>query len=500
MTERRSPVLPALAGAGLLAVAALAWWFTGRNADTMPDSTAAATAQRRPVPVIFYLIDTLRADRLGLYGYDKPTSPIIDALAKESVVFDRAHSAAPWTLPSVSSLFTSRFPCEHGVIRNQLRLSESLPTLAERLQAAGYATGSYYQNNFVGPMAGLSRGFQVVEFRQDLETLDLDAREFLGRVADQPYFLYLHSMEPHATYFAPRDLVKKFGYVSIDDHEAFRAHWIGYRMMWFADAKASRPVGSTDTTEGVDLAINNINALEASAHILYDAAVNFADIELGQTIEVLRQTGAWDEAIFVLLADHGEEMRDHGLWFHDQSVYEEMTHVPLMIHFPGGRHGGKRVSENVSLLDVMPTVLDFVGEGDACENCRGSSLLPLVDAAYGGTYRPSELPTMRWNVWGYYKPLKASRGDINVVVRDGDLKGIWNKEPGTVELYDLASDPGEQQDLGPSDGTRATAMADKAAQWLAQCEATKVAPTEVAPEDISSEDRDRLRAHGYFGG
>jgi arylsulfatase A-like enzyme len=459
----------------------------------------AAAAAATDVPVIVYLIDTLRADRLGLYGYDKPTSPVIDALAKESVVFDSAYSAAPWTLPSIASLYTSRYPCEHGVLRTRFALSPQLPTLAEHLQSLGYATASYHQNAFAGTIAGLSRGFQVDEFRQDMETLDVDTKAFLAKAGANPFFLYLHSMEPHASYFAPRELIRRFGHVSIDDREAYRAHWIAYRLMWYADSKAERPIGTTDTTEGIDEAISNIEALRDSVNILYDASVAFADQELGQTIQVLRDTGVWDRAVFILLADHGEELEDHGLWFHDQSVYEEMTHVPLMVHFPKGAHGGRRVAERVSLLDVMPTILDYLGRPELCTGCRGSSLLPLVDPARGGSYASAEVPSVRLNDWGYYKPLKIAKGDVNVVVRDGALKGIWNKEPGKVELYDLAADPREQADRAGADPGRAKAIAARAAGWLAQCEAARVAPVELPPGALDAKARERLEAHGYFG-
>jgi arylsulfatase A-like enzyme len=504
MTGARSPAGPAIAGAALLLLAALAWWLAGRDTSPAPPAppavAAAGPAAPAEVPVVIYLIDTLRADRLGLYGYGKPTSPTIDALARESVVFDRAYAAAPWTLPSVASLYTSRYPCEHGVLRTRLALSPALPTLAEHMQSLGYATASYHQNAFAGTVAGLSRGFQVDETRQDMETLDLDTRDFLARAGGKPFFLYLHSMEPHATYFTPREIVRRFGHVPIDDSEAFRAHWIAYKVMWFADSKAGRPIGATDTTEGIDEAIANIDALRDSVQVMYDASIAFADQELAQAIGELRKAGVWDRALFILLADHGEELADHGMWFHDQSVYEELTHVPLLVRFPGGAFGGQRVAERVSLLDVMPTVLDYLGRADLCSGCRGSSLLPLVDPARGGRYAPAEVPSVRWNEWGYYKPLKTKKGDVNVVVRDGDAKGIWNKEPGTLELYDLAVDPREQSDRAAAEPARAAALAERARAWLAQCEADRVAPVELPPEAMDDKTRERLNAHGYFGG
>jgi arylsulfatase A-like enzyme len=470
------------------------------EAPDAESTTAAAPRSQDETPVIIYLIDTLRADRLGLYGYDKSTSPRIDALAQESVVFDRAYSAASWTMPSVASLFTSRYPCEHGLQRTGFALSPQLPTLAEHFQQLGYATAAFYQNAFIDSQyTGIGRAFQTEEFRQEMETLDQDARGFLKKVTGQPFFLYLHSMEPHASYYAPRDLLRQFGHVSIDDTEAYRAHWEAYKQMWFADARAGKPVGGTDTTAGIDKARENLAAMRTSVERLYDASVRFADLELGQAIDEMKAAGIWDRALFILLADHGEELSDHGLWFHDQSVYEELTHVPMLVHFPQGEFAGQRIRERVSLLDVMPTILDYLGHADLCKGCRGSSLLPLVNPAAGGTYTSAAVPSMRNNAWGYYKPLKQEKGDINIVVRDGAIKGIWNKEPGRVELYDLSADPREKQDLGAGRPEKAQAVAREAAEWLAVCDAQLVPPVFVPPDTIDEARRERLRAHGYFG-
>jgi arylsulfatase A-like enzyme len=464
-----------------------------------PPATPAAPTASADTPVIIYLIDTLRADRLGLYGYGKPTSPRIDALAKESVVFDAAYAAAPWTLPSVASLYTSRYPCEHGVVRLRLALSPKLPTLAEHLQGLGYATGAYYQNIFPGPLAALNRGYQVGEYRDAPGTLENDARAFIARAAGTPFLLYLHSTEPHTTWQVPREMIRPFGHVPIDDQEAFRAHWAGYKSLWYADYSRGIAVGSSDTTEDVNYARSNLAAMKKSIETLYDASVLWADSELGQAIDALKESGTWDRALFILLADHGEELQDHGLWFHDQSLYEELTRVPLLVHFPNGAYAGKRISERVSLLDVMPTILDYLGKAELCTGCRGSSLLPLVDPAHGGKYSSAGTPSVRMNYLGYYRPLKERKGDVNVVVRDGPVKGIWNKEPGTVELYDLASDPREQADRAAAEKDRAAAMAARAEAWLAQCEAQKVAPVELPPEAIDAKAREQLEAHGYFG-
>lgn len=492
----RGNILAPLAGL-LVLVALLAWWLWPSQSPA-PADTATASSTRGPIPVIIYVIDTLRADRLGLYGYGRPTSPRLEALAKESVVFERAEATGPWTLPSVSSLLTSRYPCEHGMINLGLKLSPKIPTLAENLQGLGFATVAYYQNDIVGPISGLDRGYQVTEHRADIDTLDQDVKAFLDRAGGQPFLLYLHTMEPHTPFYTPTRYFEKLGaFAGIDDREAFRSAWIDYRKAWYRDSRAQKPLGTTDTTAELDQAIASLRTMRQNVDVIYDAAVLFADDELGQTIDIVKDHGLWDQALFIVMADHGEELDDHGLWLHDQSVYQELLHVPLLIHFPDGRFAGTRVDQRVSLLDVMPTILDYLGESRLCEGCRGMSLLPLL-RGQADQYRSPEVPALRMNQSGYYRPVKESRGDINVVVREGDVKGIWNAEPRNTEIYDLGADPGERSNLGPGDAARAEALATRAAQWLQGCEASLVAPDKVPLTAKDSAIRERLKAHGYF--
>jgi arylsulfatase A-like enzyme len=487
-------ILAPLAGL-LVLIALLGWWLWPAPS---PQPTATATGTGEPVPVIVYVIDTLRADRLGLYGYGKPTSPRLEALAKESVVFDRAEATGPWTLPSVSSLVTSRYPCEHGMINLGLKLSPKIPTLAEILQGRGFATVAYYQNDIVGPISGLDRGYQVTEHRADIDTMDQDVKGFLDRAGGGPFLLYLHSMEPHTPFYTPTRYFPKLGaFAGIDDREAFREAWIAYRKAWYRDSRAQKPLGTTDTTAELDRAMSNLRAMKQNVDLIYDAAVLFADDELGQTIDVIKNHGLWNKALFIVMADHGEELDDHGLWLHDQSVYQELLHVPLLIHFPDGAHGGTRVAERVSLLDVMPTILDYLGESGLCAGCRGTSLLPLL-RGQADAYRSPEVPAMRMNLSGYYRPVKETRGDLNVVVRDGNLKGIWNAEPRNTEIYDLDTDPAERSNLGSADAARAQALAARAAEWLTGCEASLQPPDKVPLTAKDSAIRERLKAHGYF--
>jgi arylsulfatase A-like enzyme len=463
-----------------------------------PPATPAAPTVSADTPVIIYLIDTLRADRLGLYGYGKPTSPRIDALAKESVVFDAAYAAAPWTLPSVASLMTSTYSCEHGLLRHNLRLSPKLITLAERLQALGYATAGYYQNTLIGPITALDRGLQISELHAEATRSFLpEARAFLDQIGGKPFFLYLHTMEPHNIEQVPPQYLKTLGHVSVDDREVYTAHWDGMNMSLRVDRQVGQPLGTVDNEADVRHAMASLAALGDAITRLYDAAVLQADTNLGEVVDLLKERGLWDRALFIVLADHGESFGDHGTWFHEHTVYEELIRVPLLVHFPKGAFGGKRINERVSLLDVMPTILDYLGDRDRCTGCRGQSMMPLIRGSEAA-WRPAEVTALRINRNSYFRPHKELRGDLNVAVRDGSLKGIWNDEVSRLELYDLATDPGELRDLATDSAKAGRDLAQRADQWLNECQATLIAPTEIAISDIDEKTRERLRALGYI--
>jgi len=512
---RRAPAgranLPALVGLAALVAAGAAWVWSRDPAPAPAGSAgpqAAGAPQPNGLPVVVYLIDTLRADRLGLYGYQGDTSPVLDALARESVVFEQAHGAAPWTLPSVASLLTSTFACEHGVVRYRQQLSPALPTLAERLGAAGYATGAYYGNVHAGAVARLNRGYDVAEERKSGENdRSADVREFLAARGDDPFFLYLHTMEPHEPCAVPARYLAKFGHVSVEDREDYRAIWHRYNELKSADWAARQPLGTTDNTAIQLEVFRYLRDHRDQVSRLYDAAVRNADDNLGRVIEALKAAGAWDKVLFIVVADHGEELGDHGGWFHDQSVYQELVHVPLLVRFPGGAHGGRRVREPVSLVDVAPTVLDAAGLGERCAECRGRSLLPLATGGTGatggtataGTADPPAgdvVPALRINEIMYFKPFRETRGDVNVVVRRDRWKGIWNADPGTLELYDLEADPGETRDLAGANPALAGELRESASRWLAACRDAVVPPDET--RELDERTRERLRAIGYL--
>ena len=482
-----------LSGVLVLVAAAGIWWV---QQPTVPE--------HRDVPVIIYLVDTLRADRLGVYGYSRPTSPQIDALAEDSVVFDQTYAPAPWTLPSVTSLITSTFVCEHGVESNQNKLGPDLPTLAGQLSSIGYVTAGLYANAYVGPKFGLDRGYQKLNKVRQQFVARADVERLLNEIGNTPvnptgvgpFFFYLHTTEPHNPYSAPFRVTNWFGKVTNAQRARMQSSVAKLRGLTMFDWATGQVVGATDNSDLQDGSIADLEGMRDIVDFLYDAAVRWSDTNLKNIIDVLKNRGVWDEAIFIFLSDHGEELGDHGGWLHDQSVYEELARVPLLMHFPDNEFAGLRITAPVSLVDIMPTIFDYLGRSELCERCRGTSLMPLLTGQKVSSQSETSIVAMRKNVMKYYRPWKQSRGDLNVVARQGPWKGIWNEEHESMELYDLDKDPAEKVDVSATQANLASTLSSQARAWLQDCRSQSSEATDFV--EMDSETAEELRALGYL--
>jgi len=485
---RPNPISRSILIPGMLFIAVVsgAWWVW----QSKPEP--------RDVPVIIYLVDTLRADRLGVYGYtERATSPRLDALANESVVFNEVYAPAPWTLPSVASMLTSTYLCEHYIFSGRNMLNASFKTLPELLQGAGYFTGGAYTNLWVGPGNGLARGYDNFIFTGGADQRHApEMKELLQQAGDRPFYLYMHTMEPHDAHAAHSEYIQKLGHVGVEIRAQYKdAHerFIRYKE---ADWEKRQPPGTTDNTALLDETMAFFEQHKDEMSLLYDAAVLQADSNLGEVIDALREAGIWDQAIFIFVSDHGEEIGEHGGWFHDQSLYEELTRVPLLIHFPASAFAGRRIDGPVSLIDVMPTILDYLGRSELCAECRGNS---LMGALRGESLSPDNFPgvkSLRFNQRSFYKAIKRSRGDANVAVRQGPWKGIWNIELETLELYDLTVDPGELNNVSAREPELANRIAAQTSSWLQSCAETARPPQ--GPAKLDEDAKEQLRSMGYL--
>jgi hypothetical protein len=288
----------------------------------------------RPAPlVVLYLIDTLRADHTSVYGYKRDTTPRLSALARDGVVFEQAIAQASWTKPSVASILTSLPPHRHQVVQLGDALDVKLVTLAERLQLHGFTTGAAISNVVIyGKDTHFEQGFDFYQGLHDprdrpsktvraAPVVDAALR-WLDARRGQPQFLFVHTMDPHVPYTPPPP----------------------FNQMYEPHPAPGHP--GSDPRDGMT------DPLDRERFIAqYDGEIAYGDRELGRFIDGLKARGLYDQALIVFVSDHGEEFFDHAQWLHGRSVFDEVVHVPLIVKFPGGRHRGQRVAQQVQTLD-----------------------------------------------------------------------------------------------------------------------------------------------------
>ena len=422
----RSQWTRALGLLGAAAAVALGfWWFSGTRRGTTG-------------PVVLVVIDTLRADRLPVYGYAAGRTPALTALSQESVVFDRAYAHAPQTLPSHVSMFTGHLPFEHKVRDNLgFTVARDTPTLAGMFRAAGYRTGGFVSAYVLRPETGVGQGFEVYDAafppmaadrsaaqvqRPGTQTLAA-AETWLNSLTTDRFFLFLHLYEPHKPYRPP---------------ERF------------------------------------------SGLAPYDGEVAFADEIVGMLFDSLKKRGWYDTATIVVLADHGEGLGDHIEEEHGLFLYDEVIRVPWMVRLPGARSAGRRVKEPVQHIDLLPTVAALARLSPP-QGLRGRD---LSDALFGrgspapqGIYAEALYPRYHFG-WSELLSLTDDRFRYIKAPRE--------------ELYDLERDPGERSNVA---GERVQAVTA-----LRSALDALVAGRDIdAPSTVSDEDRQRLAALGYVG-
>jgi arylsulfatase A-like enzyme len=428
------------------------------------------------------LVDTLRADYLGAYGFEGAISPNLDRLAAESILFERCFSNAPWTKPSIATLFTSLPPSVHGVTdmgqptwSGEGGLMQVLPdeaeTIAERFQDAGYRTAAFVGNSFVSPRYGFSQGFEVFERKETTKALLASAKEWLAareKDREAPLFLYLHVMDVHGPYDAPRE-----------DYEAVLRQIESSDSRKLTDEEYLRIPAYL---RQIEWAAEEQRYLLASWKARYGAGVHSFDRAIGPFLDELRASGLLDRAYVVLTSDHGEELMDHGGWNHGNNLYDHQLHVPLLFRKPLAEDAGRRIGSLVSLIDLMPTLVE-VAEIEAPPGILGSDFSTLLR---GGSDGASAAVFAG-----------AVNGDPRIQgVRTLSHKLIWDEDRGELELYDLDADPNESRDLSESDALSVARMKTHLREHLERNEARGALARESVPLD--DEIRDRLKALGYI--
>lgn len=352
-----------------------------------------------PRPVVVVAVDTLRADHLGAWGYGRPTSPSIDRLAAEGVLFEQAYSQANETMLAFASLFTSRLASELAPLDyNQFALADSVETLPGILRMYGYRTGGFVAGGNLAHNFGFHHGFDVYQDQWDFgsffHTVPPALRWLDGLDAGEPFFLFVHGYDPHAMYLKPLVFENLFdpdyeGVATrlLERNLAVEKIWNGRYFAGIAEPdmllhRGDQAVLDTDIFSmlaaqdpAVGVPLDPADLDHVVAH--YDGCVAYGDFQVGLLLGALEERGVLDEALVVLLGDHGEDLFEHGHVNHRITLHDASTHVPLIVRFPDGAAAGTRVTEMVELVDVLPTVFDWLDIPPPAY-ARGRSLLPLA--------------------------------------------------------------------------------------------------------------------------
>jgi arylsulfatase A-like enzyme len=428
-----------------------------------PEGSVAAIATPRlvaptetgagdPPNVIVYLIDTLRPDRTSTYGYHRKTTPHLDLLAQEAVVFDHAYSVASWTRPAVASLLTALAPGVHGIDVSR-GLGREVVTLAERFRDAGWSTWAFVANVQVhAPELGFDQGFdRFVAFPgraggHVTRTSEVNRRllSHLAAWGDEPFFLYVHAMDPHAPYDPPTGYLGRFGDPAYGGSIVpIRTNAVRLRQMQLSPEDLAR------------------------VRDLYDEDIRFQDEMLGDLLRRLEESGLDRRTVVLVVADHGEELFERGDWEHGARLFEEQIRIPLVVRVPGvAGLAGRRIAEPVQITDVAPTLLRWFGLAPI-EGAAGADLTPLLDPTAGARATnpdggQGEHAAATREI--YCEELRPDLGfDLSSLSESGWK--LIRQTPAEGEpvdlLFDLTRDPGEQENLAEHEPERLAAVAGR---------------------------------------
>lgn len=433
----------------LLVLATLMVTSVGCVADRGDPGIGAEGTVRRP-NILIYLVDTLRADRLGCYGYERPTSPNLDAFAQEATLFETAIGQSSWTRASVASMFTGVWPPTHGATGWKHQLPEEFDTLVESLDTAGYQTAAFVGNPQITVQYGFGQGFDrfAREIKRPSAEYNQMAAEWLDSLSgEDPWFIYIHTMDPHAPYRPDEPYLSAFA-PNDDAMPTWKPRWKWPLevLPFFSDR--------------------------------YDGEIAQNDASFGELLGILRERGLYEDALIVFTSDHGEEFKEHGRWRHGENLHAETLNVPLIIRFPS-QSTGKRVSAAVQHIDLMPTILAYV-ELETPDVVQGRSLL-------GRRHLKGQI----------YSHLFLSGFPLYHSLVEGDWKLIRRiDEDGTetLQLYNWVQDPGETNDLAAEESARVASLAELLEEKLAR-EGESPAAEEIP---LSEELEEELQALGYL--
>lgn len=447
--------------------------------------------------ILLVILDAVRPDHLSCYGYRRKTSPNVDNLAEESILFENAISPAGWTLPAHASLFTGLFPSQHGLQHGSLYLNQQFPTLAEVLHSSGYKTIGISNNPWVSHATGLDRGFEIfqeVYYKKEhlLEGLRFALQRLLAIIGNtdddgahctnhlalthlsqqeegQPFFVFINYLESHLPYKVPRPYATLFG----------KPPQGGINQDWRRYVSGKVMMGEDDFE---------------SLQSLYDGAIAYLDAKIDELLSFLRQREILDETLVIITSDHGDNFGDHGLMGHELGLYDSLLRIPLIIRYPSLFPAGRRVTQQVQLLDLFTTILEILGQKGI--EAEGYSLLPEGLKAKPRRFTVAEQSRPSLEVFKKrfpeFDPLPYDRA-LRAIRTEG-YKYIWASD-GRDELYNIRADPEEKENLISTQPEKAQELRQMLEGWL-----RGFPPYEAEEEAMELDEitRERLRGLGYI--
>jgi len=493
-----------------------------RNSGAIPPPAISdndAFSGETPQGVILIWADALRWDHLKAYGYSRETAPVLNRMAAEGALFHDCLSQATWTLLSTSSLLTSRYVTTHGVVdkfRDELPASATI--MPEVFHDAGYATLSFSSVWFIGRHFNMHQGFdESHEFDSRPKPSGSirntkTAREYVNRLLpwleahrEVPFFVFLHVFDPHAPYepYPPYDTLwadparKK-------EHEMYIEKVKEFIVGPDAEKRKRKGMPTLKELEKAGIDPDYFISLKKD---WYDGSIRGMDTEIGRLLERLEELGLDEKTLVIFISDHGEEFFDHGKVGHGKTVYSELTHVPLIVRWPGGVPEGAEVFETVRTIDLMPTILELC-RLPLPEGMQGQSLLPLLAAAKrtpsestATSHRNVASTAGQWrNEPAVSEKLLEAR-DSYAIVLDGWKLNCYiqrNEEPPEYELYDHRKDPLDQVNLADKRPEIVERLAEELKAWKEKAAAARLTPDSELEKKLTSEQLQHLRSLGYI--
>lgn len=437
--------------------------------------------------VLLISLDTLRADHLSCYGYERKTSPYIDLLVKDGILFDRCFSHASYTLPSHVSMLTGLNPVKHKVFSSVMHsLDPSMITLADRLREKGYLTAAVTGGGIMGSFYGFPKGFD--SYNERLTRIQGTTAQKIGELAvswlekngDKPFFLFLHTYQIHGPFLPP---------------PPYKASFLEPEQVDINSRKLNDLIGDAYRNYFIPLTDQQRKNLVA----LYDAEILYTDeVMLEPVFKSLKDQDLYDNTMIIVTSDHGEEFYDHGGWLHGHTLYNELINVPLIIKFPHNRFSGKTFENIVRSIDILPTILQELGIGLVQSEIDGKSLIKIIqkkeneDRVFFSEIKYASI---------FPDQIASNSGDFKMLLNKSYTDAHYNyfstppPSRKDIELYDLLTDFEEKNNIARQKNSEVSKIMESIARYLQQGEYTTEDGRKIKLDERVKE---QLRALGYL--